>query len=84
MILFAAVAFSCGDGNRSSEVNDDEIEDNNTEMVEPADTVSTMDSDTTLTGDMNRRDDDGDMDRGEAGTSGREGSTDSRNQRDTL
>lgn len=34
MILFAAVALSCGDGNRSSERNKD-LDDNNTEMAEP-------------------------------------------------
>jgi hypothetical protein len=42
MILFAAVAFSCGDGNRSSEGNDM----NNTENTEAAEPDTTdMDSD---------------------------------------
>lgn len=66
MILVAAAAFSCGDGNRSSERNDDAYDKDNTEALEADST--TVDSDTTSTGDMDRRQDDGDMDRGEAGT----------------
>jgi hypothetical protein len=49
LILLAAVAFSCGDGNRSSEREGDDLnDDNNTETVEP-DTVTSgdMESDTT-------------------------------------
>ena len=65
MILLAAVAFSCGDGNRSSERNDDAYGDD-TEVAEPADSAN-VESDTTTTDDMNRRQD-RDTDRGEAGT----------------
>lgn len=34
MILFAATAFSCGDGNRSSE-RDNDLDNDNTELAEP-------------------------------------------------
>ena len=70
MILFAAAAFSCGDGsNRSSGANDGDLDGtggDNTEMAEPDST--TMQSDTTSTNDMNRTQDNTETDRGEAGT----------------
>ena len=77
VILFAAVAFSCGDrSNQASEADDNNLNNDNTEVVEPSDSTSM--SDTTSTGDMDRRQDDGDMDRGESGTSG------SKTQKDSI
>jgi hypothetical protein len=88
MILMAAATMtvmSCGDGNRSSEsANDTDTGGDNTEVAEPADTT-TMQSDTTTTGDMDQRQDDNDMDRGESGTTGRSATgSESRNQRDSI
>jgi hypothetical protein len=68
MILVAAAAFSCGDGNRTSGANDGDLDGtggDNTEMSEPDST--SVESDTTST-DMNRRQDNTETDRGEAGT----------------
>jgi hypothetical protein len=42
MIFFALVAFSCGDGNRSSE-RDDNTDNDNTEMAEPDTTHTDID-----------------------------------------
>ena len=68
MILFAAVAFSCGDGNRTSGANDGELDGtggDNTEMAEPDST--TMRSDTTSTNDTDMRHDETETDGRDAG-----------------
>lgn len=56
LILLAAVAFSCGDGNRSSERAEDDMNNdlNNRELVEPDTTGMTDDNDTTSTWDRDR------------------------------
>lgn len=56
LILLAAVGFSCGDGNRSSERAEDDMNNdlNNRELVEPDTTGMTDDSDTTSTWDRDR------------------------------
>jgi hypothetical protein len=81
MILMAAAVMSCGDGNNNASENTDDTEagSDRTELAEPDSTM--MQSDTTSTGDMDQRQDDNDMDRGEAGT---RGSDNSKNQRDTI
>jgi hypothetical protein len=62
MILMAAAVMSCGDGRNSARENEaDEMD--NTELAEPDSTLT--ETDTTSTGDLDPRQDDGDMDRGE-------------------
>ena len=89
MILMAAGVMSCGDGRNSANTEGDT--DNSSDRTELAEPDSTMtESDTTSPGDMDQRQDDNDMDRGESGTTGSSsgsqssGSSDSRNQRDTI
>lgn len=69
MVLMAAAAFSCGDGNRSSDRGDD-MNDDNTEQAVEADTTNTdeygrqdnegTESDTTSTWDSDRDEQDRD------------------------
>jgi hypothetical protein len=49
-IMMAAVAFSCGDGNKSSEREDDGTE--GTELAQPDTTGNAIQSDSTLDRDM--------------------------------
>lgn len=62
MTAAAMTAMSCGDGRTARDREDDDLD--NTELAEPDSTMT--ESDTTSTGDMDQRQDDNDMDRGES------------------
>lgn len=65
MTAAAMTAMSCGDGsNTARERENDGRDADNTELAEPDTTM--METDTTSTGDMDQRQDDNDMDRGES------------------